>query len=810
MAVDTKHLAHKHTDVALEQFLDNHLFNVARTARQAAAVIRQGDVLFLLGLYHDLGKADGAFQDKLCHHPNRHVDHSYAGALYLKAELQRILKGQAGTPTEQRTFIELICYVISAHHGVYDIPLPGHVENARDFGFNKLVQRLLEGEKNYNFERDVKPFAKELEKSLPQEGYASLDDLVTKAFENYRSGLSALSPQDETESAFYASCFMRLYLSLLKNADILDTINAYKMVVEPLSQQEEEKLKTDYCSAIESLYTSFGQPKTELNRIRTQIAERVKARAMADSTGIYRLDLPTGAGKTNLGMRYAFHQMTSQQKRRFFYMTPFLSVLEQNASAIRKVVGDLGVLEHHSNVLLENKETLEPDSQAELQQEYLLETWDSPIVLTTMVQFFQTLFKTKSAHLRRFSSLMNSVLMLDEVQSLPLEVTTLFNLMMTFLSRVMGATVVLCTATQPVYDSDVLTHSLVYGGQMAEQADLVDLTQEERQAFTRTELRKYKEDNQEISLVQLAQLVLEESASTLVILNTKPAVAKLYDLLQDQTDLPLYQLTTNMCAQHRLDKIGEIKDRLKGDKPLICISTQLIEAGVDVDFERVIRSYAGIDSIVQAAGRCNREGKRPHEPVTLVNLSQEEENLSHLKSIKAKKEVTKQILDQEASPIDPILLNREFFERYYTGVKNSPKELDYPLTANESVYDYLSLNTFKRGGTKGMLRQSFKTAGQQMNLINEDTVGIIVRYGQGEVLIDRLVDLLETDYPIGSDLLEIKSLLKQLQPYTLNVREGTPLLQATTAYWDGRVRVLNDFYYDGDKGAIEEVGAFLY
>lgn len=802
-------LAHYDKDKGLKQLLDEHLFNVARLARQEAAVIGQGDILFLLGLYHDLGKGDMAFQDKLCHHPNRHVDHSYAGALYLKTELQRLLKGKSGTPVEQQTFIELICYVISAHHGVYDIPLQGNVENARAFGFNKLVQRLVEGGKSYNFERDVKPFAKELEKSLPQEGYTDLDDLVTKAFENYRTGLSALFPKDETESSFYTSCFMRLYLSLLKNADVLDTINAYDLVIEPMTLAEEESLKDSYLRAIEKLYASFGQPQTDLNRIRTQIAERIKERAMADSTGIYRLDLPTGAGKTNLAMRYAFHQMTSQQKQRFFYMTPFLSVLEQNAAAIRKVVGDAGVLEHHSNVLLEPKAALEPDSQAELQHDYLLETWDSPIVLTTMVQFFQTLFKTKSANLRRFSGLINSVLILDEVQSLPIEVTTLFNLMMTFLSRVMGATVVLCTATQPAYDSDVLAHGLVYGGQMAEQADLVDLTLEERQVFTRTELRKYREDNQNISLADLAQLVKEESGSTLVILNTKPAVAKLYQLLEGQVDCPLYQLTTNMCAQHRLDKIGDIKALLKDERPLICISTQLIEAGVDVDFERVIRSYAGIDSIVQAAGRCNREGKRPKGQVTLVNLSQEEENLSHLKSIKAKKEVTKQILDQAASPIDPSLLNREFFERYYTGVMDRLQELDYPLSANESVYDYLSLNAFRRGQTKGRMRQSFKTAGQQMNLINEDTVGIVVRYGQGEPLVDRLVDLLEKDDPTGPDLLESKSLLKQLQPYTLNVREGTPLLQATTAYWDGRVRVLNDFYYDGDKGAIEVADLIL-
>ncbi|MGC4375143.1 DEAD/DEAH box helicase family protein, partial [Streptococcus suis] len=150
------------------------------------------------------------------------------------------------------------------------------------------------------------------------------------------------------------------------------------------------------------------------------LGERVKQRGVTDSAGIYRLNLPTGAGKTNLSLRYAVHQLTQKGKNRFFYMTPFLSVLEQNAAAIREIIGKEGVLEHHSNLVREQQDaTPQNEEYGEettngLMIDYLIDTWDSPVVLTTMVQFFQTLFKTKSANIRRFSSLANSDLILDE------------------------------------------------------------------------------------------------------------------------------------------------------------------------------------------------------------------------------------------------------------------------------------------------------------------------------------------------------------------------------------------------------------
>ncbi|MGT2907400.1 CRISPR-associated helicase Cas3' [Streptococcus dentiloxodontae] len=796
-------LAHYEHETDKKQSLEEHSFNVANKAREDAAPIGQGDILFLLGLYHDLGKADKKFQDKLTKNPAMHVDHSYAGAKYLFEKIKICLSAKDVDKAARLHFNDIVAYVIAAHHGMFDIYY--YDEEADQYNYNKLRNRIAKQMSDYHFDSEVKHYAAFLESKLQDYGYQHLDDLILKAFKNYQQAMANLDYRDSSEEAYYQSCLVRLYLSLLKNADILDTINAYGLIVNPLKQEERIKLNESYLEAIEKKYRSFAHPTTKLNIIRTQISARVQNRGENDSTGIYRLDLPTGAGKTNLSMRYAFHQLVDQNKSRFFYITPFLSVLEQNAAEIRKITGDAGVLEHHSNVI---RQTDDNDEKETLMSDYLIDSWDSQIVLTSMVQFFQTLFKTKSSNIRRFSSLIDSVLILDEVQSLPIEVMTLFNLTMNFLNKVMNTTIILCTATQPVYDSAAIEHRISYGGKNDESADIVDLKHDEKEVFSRTELRKFDEDNQNSKLSDLVDFVLKNDESTLAIFNTKKTVDTFYTLLEDRTDRPIYQLSTNMCAQHRLDIISEIKQQLKDDIPIICISTQLIEAGVDVDFNRVIRSYAGIDSIVQASGRCNREGKCDKGQVTLVNVTSEEENISQLKEIKAKKDATEHIIHKISSPIDTSLLNRDFFEYYYA---NNSGLMDYPLEHDgESVYDYLSVNEHqKRPKFFGKLKQAFKTAGLKMNLINNETIGVFVPYGDAAEKLLILEELCESDYPSVEGYQAIKGLLKELQPYTVNVREHDQILEATKSYLHGQICILSDGYYDEKKGITLETGGFL-
>ena len=792
--------AHYDRETGRVQSLEEHLIHVAKYAKKQAELIGQGDILFLIGLYHDLGKADRLFQQKLEKNSNLSVDHSYAGARLLYLRIKEMAKRGLISSSKWQTFAEIIAYVISAHHGMYDIP-EIKATNASNYGFSKLNKRLLGYEEGYHYKEDVIKFAKILNHVITDNGYESLNDLILKSYDNFQNAWNRLLVNDNTEESFYLGCFVRLYLSLLKNADVLDTVNAYEKLIKPMELSKLQELSKLYCDAIEKKYSSFISDETPLNRIRNSIAKRVKERGKLDSSGIYCLDLPTGAGKTLLSMRYAFHQMKYKGKSKFFYIAPYLSVLEQNAAEIKKVIGEDEVLEHHSNIFNEE------EKYQNVYSNYLVDSWDSPVVLTSMVQFFQTLFKTKSANIRRFSSLINAVVILDEVQSLPIEVNSIQNLSFNFLSHVMRANIVLCTATQPVYDSKRLKHPICYGGKENVGKDIVVLQHAERKVFQRTELIKFSEENSISSLWDVAKYVIENDKSILIILNTKGAVDKLYEMLIEKGEKRiLYKLSTNMCAQHRSDVIENIKKQMNSGEHVVCISTQLIEAGVDLDFTCVVRSYAGIDSIVQASGRCNREGKQEIGRVVLVNLGIEE-NIKSLKEIKNKKDVTEYILHQQVSPIDIATLNDHFFERYYAVSQNL---MDYPVGDNETVYDYLSQNNYMGAMTAGILKHSFKTAGQKMNLIQEETIGVLVLYGEGKEELNKLEEMLsENTYYDLEKLKEIKNLLKKLQPYSINVREGDELLKAAKSYLNGQILILPKEYYDEQTGVNRSIHSFL-
>lgn len=801
-----------------KQLLLDHLFNVARSGAKEAQTVGQENVLFLIGIFHDLGKASQAFQNKLMKKPNDKVDHSSAGAYFLFEKIPTVLEFYSYDKGIVKIFTELVCYTISAHHGIYDIPLSG--ANKTAYMESNLYRRMQEYIKNpnYNYE-DIDSFVKEIDKSLiVNNQFKNIDELIVAAFNDFENIFKKVNKlkQSTDEMFYYFSLVQRLYLSLLKNADILDTINAYRFEITPYTQNEVLDLKHQYLEKIELLYQQYEknlEKQTELNKIRMAIANRLNKRALNDTTGIYKLNLPTGAGKTKLSMRYGIHQI-NQEKQRFFYITPYLSVLEQNAKEIKGILGENGVLEHHSNMVSEYDGNNEIDQQEEdtktsIMKEYLLDTWDSPVVLSTMVQFFQTLFKGKSANLRRFSNLINSVIILDEVQSLPVQVTTLFNLTVNFLKNIMNATVVLCTATQPKFDSKYLKHTVVYGGEGNESSELVTLSQEESNIFKRTNIYKFEEYfNLKSNILDIATAATQIKGvlnkSILIILNTKNAVKKMYEELQNlDSQKKIYHLSTNMCPKHRLDIIDEIRKKLSENEPIICVSTQLIEAGVDVDFDMVIRSYAGIDSIVQSAGRCNREGKKVNGDVLLLNLDPQEENLDFLKEIKSKKDKTSQIIIDKHGEINITDLNDKFFEKYYA----NEKDFDYSLGKdNESVYELLS----KRNPRKWLMYQKYKTAADKMDLIQDESTGVIIYYGDAKEKIEELIvtiDKYERNYD-SEYLKDIRNILQQLQPYTVNVR-GNKLSRFTLKYLDASVQILLEDYYDNALGINLEGATFV-
>lgn len=802
--------AHYNYQTKSKQTLVDHLQIVAEQAALTAEVINQQDIMYLIGLFHDLGKADPLFQNMMLKQTKEKINHSSAGASYLCKNIPEILNERKKEVESQlkQSFVEIVGYVITAHHGLYDIPCD--LPEKRNSNFYKRITYF--DDKRYSYNNTIINFANELEEQILIAKGDSLDELVVRAFENFCELWNKIKSEDASENAFYRSLIIRLYLSLLKNADILDTINAFQPIIQRQTADENQKLIDSYVEKIENKYMNFPTPVTALNKVRMELADEILSRGQTDETGIYRLSLPTGAGKTNLSMRYGFHQLLDKGKKRFIYITSYLSVLEQNALEVKKVTGSVGVLEHHSNIV-QPEESEQIDESLKIMTNYLVETWDSPIVLSTMVQFFQTLFKGKSGNIRRFSQLINSVIILDEVQSLPIEVTTLFNLTMNFLKNAMNTTIVLCTATQPSYASTVIRHRIQYGNQWGKESELIELTENQRKIFERTLFYKMDEENEELSIEEISSHIQQHlDKSILVILNTKAAVKKLYERVKS-FPVSTYYLSTNMCAKHRFDRIAEIKDRLKAEKtqPLICLSTQLIEAGVDLDFDYVIRSYSGIDSIVQAAGRCNREGKKESGYVQLVNVAKDEESLNHLPSIKHKKEVTEQILRTKHSPIAINELNDEFFERYFSNAK--PDTFDYLIGDNgRTVYSMLSDNRQEYQVKQLYLKQSFKTAAQKMDLIQEESRGVLVYYDKEDSsilneLIEELNEYSETYQPLL--LKSIKKKLRQLQPYTVNIRKGSNYEEAIISYLDGSIQILQEDFYSKETGVVDQMGKFI-
>lgn len=443
-------------------------------------------------------------------------------------------------------------------------------------------------------------------------------------------------------------------------------------------------------------------------------------------------------------------------------------------------------------------------------KEYIKESWEQIVILSTMVQFSNTLFKSRSSNLRRFYNLSNSVIILDEVQSLPAEMTHIFNLMLNFISKVMNSIIILCSATQPSLDHDSISHKIIYGGSNNEDYDLINLDDKQKQIFDRVDVSLLN-DGKESKLTDIFDSVLNDSQkSTLIILNTKKSVMNLYKMFEEDIGDTenLYYLTTNMCPKHRLDIINEIKEKLNKDIAVIVISTSLIEAGVNLDFRRLYRSYAGFDSIIQAMGRCNREGNYYRGEAYLVNLDKDDERLGNLKSIENKKHVTKKILDNYDGNFDIEELNKKYYYKLFSNLD----DLDKKVEGNKTLLDLLSLNKEIRqsGDMEGMNVQALKEASDKFSLIEDDSESVIVYYGESFDLIEELIASIEEfrGYDGNKEKInEIKFLLNKLQPYTISIYNSNDF-EDKLVNVDGLdlfgIKMLNESNYDPKVGLTEE------
>jgi CRISPR-associated endonuclease/helicase Cas3 len=834
-----KIIAHKYkiekTGKIVTQTLDDHILNVAIESKNNASIIGLGNMSYLIGLLHDVGKSSKEFQHYIWNETKVHVDHSSAGGKYIYHLGKHLIDMNKDKEKYYKRvlliYIDIIIYVIQSHHGLFDVINMNEFEDQINRRVEGVDSEVYEEVLNYIEKLQIEKRTTNIEETFLlgfeefQIKYKIIEELCKKS---NSSNNKKDNKNNNTEELFYRHCFVRLMLSILKEADIYDSANASRII--KINRYTQDEIKGFFKSSvinIEEKYASFKKDNL-LNRTRSKISERAKNQAMLSNSGsIQRLSMPTGAGKNLTALRYGIHNAHNHQKNRVFYITAFLSVLEQNAKVIKELLdNDQYVLEHHSNMIEDSKnqeekndETLNYNEERYLSyimKKYLEDSFDSPVVLTTMVQYFNTLFKGKSSQIIRFSKMIHANIIIDEVQSIPIQFMYLFNMMSNFMCKIMKSNIILCSATQPRYDYENLDFPLQLNSKM----NIVDVLPGEMEVFKRVEAFAYL--NEEMSTTELLEFIEKQTKdykSLLVILNTKKAVKTLYDALKEaykNCECDLYYLTTNLCAAHRLDRINEIKRKLNKDTFIICVSTNLVEAGVDVDFNIVIRSLMGIDNLIQAAGRCNREGKLKNKGKLFI-IRYKEEQLNRIKGMRDQVQIADKIFREcknQGQKVDLEELQDVYYKSYYNEDKNNGNLMYYKcqFPSDTTAVDLLSNNSkyvkgFKykhNSNIQRMISQSFKTAAQNINLIDNDTVGVIIKtknqgYDNTQLISNLVAHIGALDYK------NIKLSLRRLQPFTVNIYQNklNELDGKCKNYLEQTIIILKEDYY------LDEIGIDL-
>lgn len=787
------HIFPAHINDERLQTVQEHCENVSFYASSSAVSVHLSECMKLIGLLHDIGKNTEVFREYIKRavddpdHVHRgEINHSSAGGRWVAENLPN------STFTEKLTN-QIISYAIISHHGLNDCLQPD--------GSDRYTARIYP-ERDIYYEEAALNMSSYLDTEYLKNVFSEAKDEVCHVLDKIKYMAEKAITRKQSAACFYISCLQRLMLSILIDADRKDTsefMNKEKSNV--LEDSERQYLWEDYYRKVLD-HIRIIRNNTLISKVRTEISDSCESFA-ENGDGIYRLAVPTGGGKTLSGLRYALTLAKKLHKNHIFYVAPYLSILEQNASEIREILDDdEHILEHHSNMQIS-----EEDGEDAYNYEQYIETWESPVILTTMVRFLDVLFGKSGSDIRRMHQLSDSIIILDEAQSVPVKTINLFNGMLNFLHNVCNSTIVLCTATQPVFEKTKFP--LLY----SEPADIID-NSKYTDLFRRVEF----EDRTGVALCSedMAELILKEmNRNILVILNTKAAVCSLAATLRSKTDIRVIQLTTYMCPQHRLDKIIEIKNILQKNEKLICVSTQLIEAGVNISFEKVVRSSAGLDSIIQAAGRCNRNGENQQLGKTII-VDCKEENLSHLHDIYEGQKAMYSVLSTYGND----LLSDEAIEGYYRRYFFSRiNEMDFCSSKlGTTLYELLGDNKIGRKqyyldhgkrAYKFPIGNAMKTAGELFSVIDSSgTVGVAVPYGKGAELIAQLKS--------SPSYYEKKRILKKMQRYTVSLSQNTEIYRnlynrkAIEVIEDLGIITLSAGFYDEEIGVTDVLQLYVY
>lgn len=788
------------------QTVEEHLIGVSKLCSEFAKEHSFEYTGRLLGLLHDMGKytteffkyiSEGIHRDKEgLEQLNKTVDHGKYGAIFL---YDRYYKDNL----KNRAFVEILAMIICYHHG----GLEDYINNDLDC---KLINRckLNDTEENYYKEACERLF----ERVMSSEKISELFQRATEEFQRYCSSREKLDKFD-------LHLLIKILYSCLIDADRYDTycfIQNINTDEERISEKNISNLWEIFDQRLTVTENKLHQkrPTTDLEAkihgLRQDIWKQCRDFGFK-SEGIYTLTVPTGGGKTLSSLRYGINHAKKYNKRRIIYVLPFTTIIEQNAAVVRNTLdaGDY-LLEHHSNVVYEDMNN--NDNLTDEKWEYyrlLTERWTSPIIFTTMVQFLNTIFAGGTQYIRRLHNITDSVLIFDEIQALPIKCISLFNKAINYLYRECRNTIILCSATQPSLEQ--VEHPICINGEIIKNMD------EKFKEFKRMNVEPVlKEGGMSIfSLAEFIHNIKLKNTSILVIMNTKSMAERVFKELKKYiTDdkVFLYFLSTNLCPAHRKDKISEIKNKLKNGEHVICVSTQLIEAGVDISFSCVIRHLAGLDSIAQAAGRGNRNGEGEIKDAYIVQV--EGEQLGSLDTIKYGEEATKAVLDKyiyNPECFDNDLLSPKALRYYYQNYYNLSRineQMNYPImNERETILEKLSVinkrKEYQRRYNKEcptILQYQFRTAARHFKVIDDDDISIVVPYSEGKNIILKLIDK-STYYPDAN-------LIRQAQMYSVNISkkiyEKLKEQQAIEIIKSCGIMILNERFYDQELGVVTE------
>lgn len=778
------------------QTVKQHCFQTAQYAKESLEGLRLGETAYLAGLLHDFGKytlkykqyMEAIYDGKKVKRGS--VNHTFASVIYLFEKY-----GKSKSSKNERIACEIISYATGSHHGLFDAVGPDS-ESGFTHRVNKSKLDICYEEAYNNY------FAFCISKEKADILFQNAVKEISEFLERIKSCVKPefkVEGSDATENLFFLTGLTaRLLLSAVINGDRRDTAEFFDGKEFDMKHAD-KKLWKQQLDFLEK--TACFKADTSINKSRAYISDTC-AGFNADSGGIYKITVPTGAGKTISMLRFALAQAERHNKKRIIFIIPLLSILDQNSKVIRDYTDAKNIiLEHHSNIVKTEEEREELD-----QYELLTETWDAPIIISTLVQLLNTLFSSRTSSVRRMQSLGESVIVIDEAQSVPKRLTYMFNMAMNFLAYCMNATIVLSSATQPAFDS------VKKKIRFSKNADIVPYSSELWNVFERTQIiyRNDLEFENEEELAAYAVEVSENKKSLLVICNTKSNASKLYDSIKEIGSAEVFHLSTAMCMAHRKSVLGKVFDRLKDKKHIICVSTQLVEAGVDFSFEHVIRVEAGLDNAAQSAGRCNRNGENPQKGIVeIVRLKNE--NLTMLKEIKSAQDCFRRFMadrDNNQKKYENILSpqsNKRYFELLFNELISI---LDYPLKlefTETSMFDMLAQNNnFGDKNKNYCINQAFKTAGTYFKVFDEETFDVIVPYD--EISINIMGKISACDI---FEFQSLKELLEEAKPYIVHIYgyQKEKLEGSGMIYWDKgkRIMMLNKSAYSADKGLHADV-----